>query len=291
MRPDNANMIDAASDTSTYADAIIAAGIAIVGRYYNQQNSKSLPSKCLTASEAQVLSSKGLNIIAVYQQAQNKVEDFTREKGQQAATYAYDCATRVGQPKDTVIYFSVDFDATADEIEESIKPFFQGVKETLQDYVVGTYGSGLVCNTLYDEQLCQRRWLSQSTGFYGTEQAIQEGKYEILQYYPPGEIPPTSSSATGVALNVDFNQYRDGGAFVVPAGQTNNTGKTYRVTASSGLNLRDAPDTSAEILASLVDGALVTEILDHQPMADGWLYVNTEFGEGYMYETYLSVVN
>jgi len=272
-------MIDASSDTTASIGALKDVGITLVGRYYNQKNSQTLPSKCLTLTEAQALTDAGLGIIVVYQQDQSKASDFSMEKGEQAAKNALKCAERVGQPKGTGIYFAIDFDATTSEVDNNIIPFFEGVNEILEDYTIGAYGSGLVCAQLYKKQLCHLRWLSQSSGFSGTQQAIDSQEYDIRQMYPSGNI-------TG--LNVDYNQCIPNGVFQTAF---TSTAQQYKVTAPNGLRLRAEPNTSAEILASFAEGTVVTELVSETPIADGWLHASINSENGYMASQYLRAMH
>ena len=94
-----------------------------------------------------------MQIAVVFQQRQNQVADFTELKGTAAGRRAYRHAhDSIGQPPGSVIYFSVDFDASPDEIDNNITPYFKGIKRAFDEesagsseYRLGAYGSGLVC--------------------------------------------------------------------------------------------------------------------------------------------------
>ncbi len=76
-----------------------------VGRYYSNTASKTL-----TVAEAHTLSSAGLQLMTVYQDANNNLASFTVPKGTSQATKALQLAAAVGQPAGSAIYFAVDFD-------------------------------------------------------------------------------------------------------------------------------------------------------------------------------------
>lgn len=90
-----------------------------------------------------------------------------------AATNAYQAATALGLPFGTVIYFSVDYDATDDDMASAIIPHFQGIQASMNSiggpqYAVGVYGTRNTCSTLYAQGLATRSFASDmSTGYSG----------------------------------------------------------------------------------------------------------------------------
>ena len=90
----------------------------------------------------------------------------------------------IRQPLGSAIYFAVDYNASQADLENYVIPYFKGVKEAMgNSYKIGAYGSGLVVNTLRVEGLCEFRWLSESSSYYGTQEAIDNGAYELHQIY------------------------------------------------------------------------------------------------------------
>lgn len=271
-------MIDASSNTANYIKTIKSKSVTRVGRYYNKQDSSALPSKCLTAQEAITLCSSGFSLVVIYQQEQSSYTDFSEEKGLEAANYARACAIRVGQPEGSGVYFSVDFDATQDELEKYIVPFFQGIKAELTEFKIGAYGSGLVCNTLYDKDLIHFRWLSQSKGYSGTKEAINSKQYNISQQYPPGKLD---------SLLVDYDESigsdTDIGAFKVTI---------YQVTVQkdSALRMHSEPSVNAGIVARLKNGTKVVELAAINPPPKEWSYVTNGLHQGYVCNEYLQLI-
>lgn len=282
-------IIDTPFNAGSRAASLRAAGIETVIRYYNFQNSHTFPEKRLTAPEAGALCAAGLNLGVVFQQRHNAPDEFSREKGLQAGRKAHQIGEdEVGQPDGSAIYFAVDFDASKKEIQDRIRPYFEGVRDSLAAegggtarYRVGAYGSGLVAQTLRDAGLIEFMWLSMSRGFRGTRDAIDAGEFHLNQ------LPP---EATLLGLGVDFNVANparpDFGGFTVdtedvhgsmaPSGPgTGVLGTAMRVTARSGLRLRAGPATSFDVIGLLPFGTTV--FVDE--IRDGWAKVDRE-GDG-----------
>ena len=143
-------------------------GISFIGRYYSRTTH--ISGKKLTASEAQLISQGGIDIVAVYEDAPTAYSYFTADRGTADANGALEQAAEVGQPEGSAIYFTVDYDASASEIAANIHAYFQAVAAALGTrYLVGIYGSGAACTAMMSAGFAQLAWLSQSTGFSGTK--------------------------------------------------------------------------------------------------------------------------
>jgi peptidoglycan hydrolase-like protein with peptidoglycan-binding domain len=136
-----------ACDTSTpltkeTAAQVVSAGYRTVGRYLNGSG------KGLRASELAIAASAGLSIFPIYQEWNNLEE--LREYG--AETFGYRQgraaalrARQVGFPAGATIYFPIDADATADEIDALVLDYYRGVQKGIAlsstvSYKVGCYG-------------------------------------------------------------------------------------------------------------------------------------------------------
>jgi hypothetical protein len=276
------------------AGALKAAGVGTVIRYYNFQNSSTFPRKRLTLAEAEELCGAGLQLAAVFQQRQNQIADFSRQKGLRAGKQAFRIAAdQVGQPEGSGIYFSVDFDASQAEITAAIQPYFEGVREGMAaegngavGLRVGAYGSGLVCRALVAAGLTELSWISMSRGFRETRDAIAAGDYNLNQ------IPPAT---TLLGLGVDYDETNpakpDFGGFVVEMDQTAAapgaaTSANYVVTARSGLRLRAGAGTGFDIVDTLAFGTTVQVV----GTKDDWAKVDREGDgaiDGFAYAAYL----
>jgi len=257
------SIIDTTSNTRSSISCLLSQGVQTVIRYYNFSNSSTFPEKRLELAEAEILTANGLRIGVVFQQRQDRATDFGQSNGIAAGRRAYRHAKdNIGQPAGSGIYFSVDFDARADEIRDAIVPYFGAVKQAfteesggVPEYRIGAYGSGLVCKTLTAAGLIELTWLAMSRGFQGTREALAAGEFHLSQRSP---------ATTLCGLGVDFNDNNparpDFGGFrletvVVPP--RNDAGDRYRVIARSGLRLREGPGTNFDVIGSLQFGQVV----------------------------------
>jgi hypothetical protein len=198
-------IIDTPQNTTTKLACLKSNGVTTVVRYYNFRNSQQLPNKRLDPPEAQALAASGMEIAVVFQQGQNSASAFSDAQGFKAGQAAFRQARdKIGQPTGSGIYFSVDFDASTNEINQRIVPFFQGVRRAFDQesgggpsYRVGVYGSGLVSSLLTSKGLIELTWLAMSRGFRGTKEALQAGEFHLAQ------VPP---ERTLCGLGVDLNE-------------------------------------------------------------------------------------
>jgi hypothetical protein len=279
------SIIDTPFNTESRISCLLSQGVRTVIRYYNFSNSGILPEKRIELAEAQALARHGMQIATVFQQRQNQLTDFTKLKGVAAGRRAYRYAQdNIGQPDRSGIYFSVDLDASNNEIENNVATYFEGVKQAFSeesggnpDYRIGAYGSGLVCTTLTRKGLIEFTWLAMSRGFRGTREALSAGEFHLAQLAP---------AATLCALGVDFNDPNpdrpDFGAFTLvddttPPGPVTTVGQRYRVAARNGLRLREGPGTQFEIIGGLRPGQMVFVA----SISDGWARVDVE-GDGHI---------
>lgn len=165
---------DANRDLSPFAQCLLDNKYNFVCRYYNINN----PSKNLTYAEANYLSAAGLSIVAVWENGYpTNGSYFSYKKGIFDGTAAYEYAlTTINQPELTPIYFAVDYDATKKEVESVITEYFKGVVDAFNNisqnkpkYLIGVYGSGLVCKTMKSIGHALYTWLAQSTGWSGSK--------------------------------------------------------------------------------------------------------------------------
>lgn len=277
------SIIDTPFNTEASISCLLSHGVRTVVRYYNFRNSRTFPRKSLEPAEAQALSAHGMQIAVVFQQRQNRAEDFTEQKGFEAGRRAHRFAREdIGQPAGSGIYFSVDFDASNTEIRDHVAPYFEGVKRAFDqesggntDYRVGAYGSGLVCSTLTASGLIELTWLAMSRGFRGTRDALRAGEFHLAQ-----RAPATTLCQIGVDFNDPNPDRPDFGAFTVEEdaeqpGAVVALGQRHRVIARSGLRLREGPGTQFEVVGGLRTGQIVFV----RSVSDGFAQVDVE-GDG-----------
>lgn len=195
--------LDSSVDLSPYAKELITNGYHFVARYYNINTHW----KNLSYAEANLLSGLGLRLVAVWENGYpTSAAYFSYNKGFTDGTNAFgDAKNTIHQPANTPIYFAVDFDPSPDIVNNQITRYFQGVADAFHKlseggdtYLIGAYGSGLVCKTLLDAGKVTHTWLAQSTGWQGyhtfTDFNIKQGREQTI------------TSVDHHSLNVDLDE-------------------------------------------------------------------------------------
>ena len=285
-----ASVLDTDCDCSIYLTALIQLGFTTIIRYYSRS-----PAKRLSEKEAIAVTRAGLKLCTVYQNRQRSREDFTTYSGEAAGRDADDYARNViYQPTGSAIYFSVDYDASEDDVTKSIRPFFEAVKQVMTAagsargcYRVGVYGSGRVCRMLTDAGLAELTWLSQSTGFAEYRDWLQGGRWNLRQ----------NLSSTVAGLRCDTNEANpanpDFGAFSLETSaampERQPQGPTpigcYSVIARS-LNVRSGPSIAFAVRNVLRFGTMVNVL----ELKEDWALVSVEgdsAADGYCLSTLL----
>ena len=155
-----------------------------VGRYYRDPTSRW---PALSAAEAQLVSSSGMKLVALWEFHSHRRDYFSYASGYADAAAAYRQAKAIGQPAGSAIYFAVDFNASQPDITGPVDQYFRGIAAGLTatggqnpEYRVGVYGSGAVCDYLKRAGLAEYAWLSNSTAWAGYDSFadwnIRQGK-------------------------------------------------------------------------------------------------------------------
>jgi hypothetical protein len=155
--------------TAEKARELKAAGVVTVIRYQACETSD--PDKVVTTAEALGL---------VYEVG---VHPSGAEVGRRDGEWASNHAPSVGAPGDgsVIIYYAVDYDARHGDMP-GIEQAFRAFREACSPgFRVGCYGSGFCCDTLFDQKLIDARWITQSSGFDGSKESINSGRWEMHQ--------------------------------------------------------------------------------------------------------------
>lgn len=157
--------------TQSRAQWLSANGYKTVARYLYDPPGSTLD-KEIKPGELNVIFSAGLKVVPIYQDNARELSDFTYSQGYQHAVNAHHLAAEYGFNRGTVIYFAVDYDATQEEIDIAIIPYFQGVQAGLasngKTYVHGVYGSRNVCLNVTANTFARHSFVSgMSWGFSG----------------------------------------------------------------------------------------------------------------------------
>jgi uncharacterized protein (TIGR02594 family) len=285
-------IIDTPYSVKTRARALAVSGTRCVIRYYNRKNSQTFPDKCLTHDEAEATSEAGLAIAVVFQQNHRQLSDFSPDNAEADARRALECASAVGQPKQSAIYVSVDHDFFRMNELAVIEAYFELFAHAVRagGYKTGVYGSGTVGRRLKKAGLVDYVWLARALGWSGSRDALEAGTYDLYQDAVELKID---------GLDCDSNVTRPGqpdfGQFTLidmEAAQRvqhldTGAGRTlYEVAARSNLNLRGGPSLEYGVIRSLDAG---TRLYGLQRSGD-WLQVDLEGDgkpDGYVALTYL----
>jgi len=266
-----AMIIDVSSQCVGRAAALRAAAVTTVIRYYSRDTIR--PLKRLSRDEALGLAAAGLRIGVVHEaRFGDKASSFEHASGVADARYARSFgSSTIGQPAGSVIYFAVDFDATAAEVRDLIVPYFRGVNDAFaessgeQNYMVGVYGSGAVCASLLDAQLVKKSWLAQSRGWRGYNSFLSSNRWDLRQEMAQKIAgldcdPDVVQDGSGVG---DFLPIGPGAPSTVPTDVVTPSApvvRTMRVNARAGLRLRSGPGTDFDILQVLPWGTRVSAL-------------------------------
>lgn len=157
--------------TPDRARALHDAGYRYVGRYLDEPPESTL-NKELQPGELEAIFGAGLRVFPIWQYNAREVADFNYSNGFQDGLRAHERAVHYGFNAGTVIYFAVDYDATQEEIDSNVVPYFNGVVAGLLErgkrYVHGVYGSRNVCGEVGRQTDARWSFVSgMSSGFSG----------------------------------------------------------------------------------------------------------------------------
>lgn len=201
------------------AQTLYNAGYRYVGRYLT--GFSAVGPKNLTTSEYVAISRAGLRLFPIYQDGNERKDHFTAAQGYTDADIACDAAQKLGITQgSTTIYFAVDYDFMDEELNSSVIPYFQGVRDCIATrgingkttYHVGIYGSRNICTRVSDKGLATSSFVSDmSSGYSGNYGVRMPDNWAFDQF---NEYDFT---AGGFALDKDAVSGRDiGVALDVP---------------------------------------------------------------------------
>jgi len=189
-------VVDTADNTSNKLSQLKNAGTTAIIRYDHRMSGSW---KQIYPAEARAIADHGLKLGIVYEGAGSTPSTFTKGSGYKDALYSRRIAPDRGQPKNSAIYFAVDFDASQSQVDKKIIPYFQGVNDALDGsgLYVGVYGSGLVCRQLLEHNLVTCTWPTCSKGFTGSRSYIASRAWHIWQAICDRDVH---------GLSLDFNE-------------------------------------------------------------------------------------
>lgn len=155
--------------TEAKAKTLYDNGYRYIGRYLTGTYNGGM-SKAITREEAEIIFDAGLNFFPIYQTSANGNSYFTPERGTKDAKAAIEAAGALGVPRNTIIYFAVDYDCLDSQISSNVIPYFKSVHEVMAGsiYRTGIYGTRNACTRVSKlGYACSSFVGDMSTGFSG----------------------------------------------------------------------------------------------------------------------------
>ncbi|RJG52497.1 TIGR02594 family protein [Sphingobium terrigena] len=257
-------IIDSPYPLGDHAARLSQEGVRTVIRYYNNKNSSTFPSKCLTPAEYGKLTAAGLNVAVVFQQrggAGGFLEDFGAGKGARDANRAMALAGTIGQAAGSAIYFGVDHDFFRGSELDQIDRYFAEVNAALGGrFRVGVYGSGAVCSRLKSTGHASLFWLPASMGWSGSKAFLASQQWTLFQKFQELQSTFGRFDYDGNIFNPAFEDFGQFGApaLASPSERLRSEGvAVFEVIARSGLRLRGGAGEGFAVLQTLPLGTVV----------------------------------
>lgn len=291
-------VIDSPWNVGPIASDLKANGVEVAIRYYNNNNSTTLPQKRIEQAEYDEILDAGLSLAIVFQQRGGQggnIGDLTAVTGKRDAARALELAAALGQPPRSAIYFSVDHDYVSAGDLKSIKDYFGAVATEIGDaYRVGVYGSGTVGAMVRDAGSVELIWLAAARGWSGTKDMLKTDQWALYQHFPAETFKGVNYDGNTVGGRwKDFGQFgRDGalGASRMLAAAISAHSELAEVNATGGLNLRRGPGNNFDVEKAYPFGTAVT-ILER---SGEWAKVDQNgdgAADGYMLAGLLKVIS
>lgn len=180
-------ILDTNVDTTAHLKTLKLAGVKTIIRYL----SPIYPAgeKCVKAPEAHAIAAAGMRLGLVNEGwgdfAHGGISAGAGERdGEWCAKYA----PTIGVPDGACVFFAVDTDASAAQIQKLVIPYFGSIDASFRSLApklrVGVYGSGNVCAAVTAQNLAGLSWLSCSLGWGGSRAFLASGKWALRQHVP-----------------------------------------------------------------------------------------------------------
>jgi hypothetical protein len=164
--------------------------------------------KRLTKAEAAAISAAGLQIVSVFETTASRALG-GRAAGLADGAVAAQTASAVGQPAGSRIYFAVDFDASAKQMDTVIQ-YIKAAGEAARNYRTGVYGSAAVIEAAMAARAC--------TGFWQTYAWSKGRKAEGIHIYQYDNGPKgLGQPVHGVNVDLDLSSGDAGWWNTLPA--------------------------------------------------------------------------
>lgn len=210
--------IDCAENYGSSAAKLKGLGVDAVIRYFNPLSDGRDSGKSLTAAEARQYAAAGLQVgIVVEGYGFSNGKGVDGPSGTRDAREVAAWLPTVGIPvaTDLVVWFAVDRDVTAYQINNNVVAYFDAIRAEF-DLIgnaprIGVYGSGWTCFSMTGTRRADVAWVAGSTGWSEYRSYVASNAWTLLQNIWPRE--------TWKGFDADTNQVNDqhgSPGFVVP---------------------------------------------------------------------------
>lgn len=190
-------VIDCAENYSKRAQMIKAAGCAGVIRYFNPLSNGKDSGKSLTVDEVRVWSSIGMAVGVVvegYGMANGTGVDGPSGIRDAKEVLAWLPSVGLNPSPALVVYFAVDTDASASQINGDEVAYFDNIRSVFNTSApaarprVGIYGSGWSCMSMIGTKRADEGWVAGSTGWAHYKDYVAANGWRLLQKITANEM-------------------------------------------------------------------------------------------------------
>ena len=181
-------VIDTAEDLSNKADSIKKMGAAGIMRYFNPLSNGHDSGKSLTTAEAKRWAEVGLPVgVVVEGYGLSNGTGVDGPSGSRDAREVLSWLPTVGLSSIPIVYFAVDTDASAEQINNNEVKYFDAIRNLFTAKRIGIYGSGWSCMSMVGTKRADVSWVAGSPGWAHYKDYVAAGGWALLQKIYPGE--------------------------------------------------------------------------------------------------------
>jgi hypothetical protein len=182
-------IIDTNHDTASHLAVLKAEGVKTIIRYLSPINPNG--EKCVKPDEAHAIAAAGMKLALVCEGWGDFAHGgISAGAGERDGAWCAEYALTVGALPNSAIYFAVDVDASPNQINKLVLPYFAAINAAFMavssKFRVGVYGSGAVCGavTIFQPSLAALSWLSCSLGWSESRNYLAFNKWALRQHLP-----------------------------------------------------------------------------------------------------------
>jgi len=265
-------IIDVNEDVTKHLPALSAAGVVTVIGYLNPHGTTG---KVITPQRARAIAAAGMTLGLVSEGWGDFAHgEISAAAGKRDAEHALAALPALGAPTGAAVYFAVDTDASMNQVNGLVVPYFRAIQAAFagSGYRTGAYGSGAICEAVLANRLVDFTWLSCSLGWLGSKEFLASNKWSLRQHVP--------SKVVGIDCDVDeahgdfgafvpFGQPAQGAAVVAAAPQVAASAPQPMPTAAAA----PAPATPLQAASNAISNVLLNGIHKYAVNWPSWLQI------------------